>query len=155
MFVIMHHWAAVVSCGWANASTCRLQVRLYCTVLLRIVSLENLSWSTLHRLTFLSSSLVVYRNYLFRTAYLTSLSVSLTHTCACTHAQKNAPHAHTRTHTQTHTHARTHARLHAQTHAHARCVSCSLAFQLSRLSNELTMLLSRLLPLQHLTYFRL
>ena len=45
-----HHWAAVLSRGWAKASTCRLQVSLSCVVLCRIVSLQYLSRSSLHRL---------------------------------------------------------------------------------------------------------
>ena len=47
---IHHHWAAVVSCGWAKASACRLQVSLSCAVLCQIVSLQYLSRSSLHRL---------------------------------------------------------------------------------------------------------
>ena len=45
-----HHWAAVVSRGWAKASACRLQVSLFCAVLCPIVSLQCLSRSSLHRL---------------------------------------------------------------------------------------------------------
>ena len=35
-----HHQAAVVSHGWAKASTCRLQVSLSCAVLCHIMSLQ-------------------------------------------------------------------------------------------------------------------
>ena len=45
-----HHWAAVVSRGWANASACCLQASLSCAVLCHIVSLQYLSRSSLHRL---------------------------------------------------------------------------------------------------------
>ena len=38
-----HHWAAVVSNGWANASECRLQVSLTCAALCQIMSLQYLS----------------------------------------------------------------------------------------------------------------
>ena len=43
-----HHRAAVVSCGWAKASACRLQASLSCAVLCHIVSLQYLSRSSLH-----------------------------------------------------------------------------------------------------------
>ena len=43
-----HHWAAIVSRGWAKASACRLQVCLSCAVLCQIVSLQYLSRSSLH-----------------------------------------------------------------------------------------------------------
>ena len=36
MFSHHHHWAAVVSCGWAKTSACRLQVSLSCAVLCQI-----------------------------------------------------------------------------------------------------------------------
>ena len=45
-----HHWAAVVSRGWAKASAGRLQVSLSCAALCHIVSLQYLSRSSLHRL---------------------------------------------------------------------------------------------------------
>ena len=45
-----HHWAAVVSRGWAKALACRLHVSLSCAVLCQIVSLQNLSRSSFHRL---------------------------------------------------------------------------------------------------------
>ena len=45
-----HHWAAVVSRGWAKALACRLQVSLSCAVLCQIVSLQYLARSSLHRL---------------------------------------------------------------------------------------------------------
>ena len=48
--VYHHHWAAVVSRGWANASACSLKVSLPCAVLCQIVSLQYLSRSSLHRL---------------------------------------------------------------------------------------------------------
>ena len=51
MVVIIHHYAAVVSRGWAKASPCRLQITLSCAVLCHIVSLQYLSKSSLHRLT--------------------------------------------------------------------------------------------------------
>ena len=35
-----HHWAAVLSRGWAKASACRLQVSLSCAVLCQIVYLS-------------------------------------------------------------------------------------------------------------------
>ena len=35
-----HHWAAVVSRGWAKASACHLQITLSCAVLCHIVSLQ-------------------------------------------------------------------------------------------------------------------
>ena len=47
------HLAAVVSGGWAKASTCRLQITLSCAVLCHIVSLQYLSRSSLHRLAVL------------------------------------------------------------------------------------------------------
>ena len=50
-----HHWAAVVSRCWVKASACRLQVSLSCAVLCRIVSLQYLSRSSLHRLAGLPS----------------------------------------------------------------------------------------------------
>ena len=46
-----HHWAAVVSRGWAKASAFRLQITLSCAVLCHIVSLKYLSRSSLHRLS--------------------------------------------------------------------------------------------------------
>ena len=45
-----HLYAAVVSRGWAKASTCRIQITLSCAVLCHIVSLQYLSRSSLHRL---------------------------------------------------------------------------------------------------------
>ena len=39
-----------MSCGWAKASACRLQITLSCAVLCHIVSLQYLSRSSLHRL---------------------------------------------------------------------------------------------------------
>ena len=39
-----------MSCGWAKASACHLQVSLSCAVLCHIVSLQNLSRSSLHHL---------------------------------------------------------------------------------------------------------
>ena len=36
-----HHWAVVVYRGWAKASSCHLQVSLYCAVLCQIVSLSH------------------------------------------------------------------------------------------------------------------
>ena len=45
-----HHWAAVVSRGWAKASSCRLQISLSCAVLCQIVSLQYLPRSSPHRL---------------------------------------------------------------------------------------------------------
>ena len=45
-----HHWAAVVSHGWAKASACCLQITLSCAVLCQIMSLQYLSRSSLHRL---------------------------------------------------------------------------------------------------------
>ena len=39
-----------MSRGWAKASACRLQIILYCAVLCRIVSLQYLSRSSIHRL---------------------------------------------------------------------------------------------------------
>ena len=36
-----HHWAAVVSRGWAKASACRLQITLSCAVLCHIVSIAG------------------------------------------------------------------------------------------------------------------
>ena len=39
-----------MSCGWAKASACRLQITLYCAFLCHIVSLQYLSRSSLHRL---------------------------------------------------------------------------------------------------------
>ena len=52
-----HHWAAVVCRGWANASACRLQVSLFCAVLFQIVSLQNLSRSSIHLLAGLTCRL--------------------------------------------------------------------------------------------------
>ena len=49
-FIIIHHWAVVVSRGWAKASACCLQVTLSCAVLCHIVSLQYLSRSSFHRL---------------------------------------------------------------------------------------------------------
>ena len=49
-FIIIHHWAVVVSRGWAKASACRLQITLSCAFLCHIVSLQYLSRSSLHRL---------------------------------------------------------------------------------------------------------
>ena len=43
-----------MSRGWAKASACHLQITLYCAVLCHIVSLQYLSWSSLHRLAGLS-----------------------------------------------------------------------------------------------------
>ena len=40
-----------MSRGWANALACRLHVSLSCAVLCQIVSLQNLSRSSFHRLT--------------------------------------------------------------------------------------------------------
>ena len=40
------HWIVVVPRGWVKASTCRLQVNLYCTVICQIVSLQYLSRSS-------------------------------------------------------------------------------------------------------------
>ena len=47
-----HHYRQPlhVSCGWAKASACRLQMTLSCAVLCHIVSLLYLSRSSLHRL---------------------------------------------------------------------------------------------------------
>ena len=45
-----HHWAAVVSRGWAKATPCRLQVSLSCAVLCHTVSLQFSSRSSIHRL---------------------------------------------------------------------------------------------------------
>ena len=45
-----HHYAAVVSRGWAKASACRLQITLSCAFLCHIVSLQYVSRSSLHRL---------------------------------------------------------------------------------------------------------
>ena len=45
-----HHWAAVVSRGWANASARRLEVSLSSAFLCQIVSVQYLSRSSLHRL---------------------------------------------------------------------------------------------------------
>ena len=45
-----HHWAAVVSRGWAMASSCRFHFSLPCALLCQIVSLQYLSRSSLHRL---------------------------------------------------------------------------------------------------------
>ena len=42
------HWVAILSCGWAKASSCRLQVSLSCAVICQIVSLQYLSRSSLH-----------------------------------------------------------------------------------------------------------
>ena len=39
-----------MSCGWAKASGCRLQITLSCAFLCRIVLLQYLSRSSLHRL---------------------------------------------------------------------------------------------------------
>ena len=50
IIIIHHHWAAVVSRGWAKASACCLQVSQSCAVLCQIVSLQYLSRSPLHRL---------------------------------------------------------------------------------------------------------
>ena len=50
VFCRRHHWAATVSCCWAKASACRLQVSLSCALLCQIVSLQYLSRSSLHRL---------------------------------------------------------------------------------------------------------
>ena len=48
LLIIIHHWAAVVSCDWAKASG--LQVSLSCAVLCQIVSLQYLSRSSHHHL---------------------------------------------------------------------------------------------------------
>ena len=58
-FIIIGHWAAVVSSGWANALACRLQVSLSCAVLCQIVSLQYLSRPSLHRLAGLPCRLFV------------------------------------------------------------------------------------------------
>ena len=50
IFPSHHHWAAVVSRGWAKASACHFQVSLSCAVVCHIVSLQYLSRSSLHRL---------------------------------------------------------------------------------------------------------
>ena len=56
-----------MSCAWVKASACRLQITLSCAVLCRIVSLQYLSRSSLHRLAdvpsrlFLSYGLQVVR----------------------------------------------------------------------------------------------
>ena len=42
-----HHWAAVVSRGWAKATPCRLQVSLSCAVLCHTVSLHRLALASL------------------------------------------------------------------------------------------------------------
>ena len=39
-----------MSRGWAKASACRLQIKVYCAVLCHIVSLQYISRSSLHRL---------------------------------------------------------------------------------------------------------
>ena len=39
-----------MSCGWAKASACRLQITLFCAIRCHIVSLQYLSRSALHRL---------------------------------------------------------------------------------------------------------
>ena len=89
-----------MSRGWAKASAYRLQITLYCAVLCRIVSLQYLSRSSLHRLTglpcrhFLSHGLqvvtrVVHRlslwwlicpaqdHFIFLTVYIISMSFVL------------------------------------------------------------------------------
>ena len=50
IIIIHHHYAAVVSRGWAKASACRLQITLSCSYLCHIVSLQYLSRSSHHRL---------------------------------------------------------------------------------------------------------
>ena len=49
-----------MSCGWANASACCLQITLYCAVLCQIVSLQYLSRSSFHRLAGLPCHLLLY-----------------------------------------------------------------------------------------------
>ena len=58
-----HHWAAVVSRGWAKASACRLQVCLSCAVLCQIVSLQYLSRSSLHHFAGLPCRMVLTRKF--------------------------------------------------------------------------------------------
>ena len=48
------HWAAVLSRGWAKDAAGHLQVSLFCAVFCQIVSLQQLSRSSLHRLASLS-----------------------------------------------------------------------------------------------------
>ena len=66
-----HHWAAVVSRGWAKASACRLQITLYCAFLCQIVSLQYLSRSSLHRLAGLPCRL--FLSYGLREVHRSSL----------------------------------------------------------------------------------
>ena len=51
------HWAAIVSRGWADASSRRLRVSLSRVVLCHFVSLQYLSMSSLHRLAGLTCRL--------------------------------------------------------------------------------------------------
>ena len=72
-----HCWAAIVSCGWAKASVCRLQVSLLCDVLCHIVSLQYLS-STAWLVSFVAFSCRMFSNWchIFITLDVRSLAVA-------------------------------------------------------------------------------
>ena len=59
VITIHHHWAAVVSRGWAKVSACSRQDSLSCAVLCQIVSLQYWSRSFLHRLDGLACRLLM------------------------------------------------------------------------------------------------
>ena len=117
--IIHHHWAAVVSCGWAMVSACRLHVSMSCAVLCQIfvqVVSPLLGWSSSSIFVIWSSSKYsgifydVYLSqkrarymYMFRLNFCAHVSPPSCTMLACTH---------------THTHACTHTCTHARTHTH-------------------------------------
>ena len=80
-----HHCAAIVSRGWAKASSCCFHICLSCAILCQMVPFQELSSSCLHRLAGLPlrlmfpchmSSLEVCMSCLFKHVPLLSLKMS-------------------------------------------------------------------------------